>query len=186
MGNQPIEEQAQQAVSDNGEPEENDTKSFDGFDADVHGHSDGRGGHTWNRTWADRLGVGAKDSDFAPIPSTRELLAQADYISSQREPAEVSANRAARYINDEDPVSINALREEAGLPQLPDDLTEEGLRGSVWRLDQRTTVTFARAQGAFIIAQNEYMYDKDVAKMARAQHVFIEAQAEVLAKFGVV
>jgi len=57
--------------------------------------------------------------------------------------------------------------------------------GSVYRLDQDTLVRFAKAQAAFIMAQNDHMKNPDTRMIAHAQHVFIEAQAAVLAKFGV-
>jgi hypothetical protein len=73
------------------------------------------------------------------------------------------------------------------LPDMRDPIAkEEALQGSVWRLTQNTIVNLARAQAAFISAQNAFIKDKDTAKIAEAQHKYIEAQAYVLAKFGVV
>lgn len=160
MGN-PIEDEARAAV--NGDDNPDDTKAFDGFAAEPHGQPEKSGALKWSQ----RLGVAAKESDFAPIPTTRELLDEADQM----------------------PLPPMPPRSRHDLPPLPDDLPgnpEEGLRGSVWRLDQRTAINFARAQGAFITAQNAFLKDKDTAKIAAAQHLFIEAQAAVLEKFGVV
>lgn len=169
MGN-PIEDAARKAV--NGDDELDDTRTFDGFETDAHGKPSGP-------AWAQRLNVGARDSDFAPIPTTRELMAQAAQVPLPELPQRETSEQSGDVLN------INRLRAEAGYQPSPES-QENGLSGSVWRLDQRTAVNFARAQGAFITAQNEFLKDQNTKKIATAQHIFIEALLDVLSKFGVV